>query len=80
MADIDHRRTLENWYSRVLTDNTQKIAAVKSIFEAVGVRKACEEKVNDYTEKAMAILANLPQNAATEELRKLAQQLHTRTV
>jgi hypothetical protein len=28
----------------------------------------------------MAILANLPQNAATKELRKLAQQLHTRTV
>lgn len=80
MADIDHRKKLENWYSRVLTDNTQKIAAVKSIFEAVGVRKACEEKVNDYTEKAMAILANLPQNAATKELRKLAQQLHTRTV
>lgn len=80
MADIDHRKKLENWYSRVLTDNTQKIAAVKSIFEAVGVRKACEEKVNDYTEIAMAILANLPQNAATKELRKLAQQLHTRTV
>lgn len=80
MADIDHRKKLENWYSRVLTDNTQKIAAVKSIFEAVGVRKACEEKVNDYTETAMAILANLPQNPATEELRKLAQQLHTRTV
>lgn len=80
MADIDHRKKLENWYSRVLTDNTQKIAAVKSIFEAVGVRKACEEKVNDYTETAMAILVNLPQNAATKELRKLAQQLHTRTV
>lgn len=80
MADIDHRKKLENWYSRVLTDNTQKIAAVKSIFEAVGVRKACEEKVNDYTETAMAILANLPQNAATKELRKLAQQLHIRTV
>ena len=80
MADIDHRKKLENWYSRVLTDNTQKIAAVKSIFEAVGVRKTCEEKVNDYTETAMAILANLPQNAATKELRKLAQQLHTRTV
>lgn len=80
MADIDHRKKLENWYSRVLTDNTQKIAAVKSIFEAVGVRKACEEKVNEYTETAMAILANLPQNAATKELRKLAQQLHTRTV
>ena len=58
MADIDHRRTLENWYSRVLTDNTQKISAVKSIFEAVGVRKACEEKVNDYTETAMAILGS----------------------
>ena len=80
MADIDPRKKLENWYSRVLTDNTQKIAAVKSIFEAVGVRKTCEEKVNDYTETAMAILANLPQNAATKELRKLAQQLHTRTV
>ena len=69
---------LEEWYSQVLEDNTEKIATVKAIFEQLGVREACEAVVEDYTQKALAILDTLPQNVATDQLRHLAHKLHTR--
>jgi geranylgeranyl pyrophosphate synthase len=46
----------------------------------LGVREACEQVVRDYTQKALDILERLPQNAATEELRKLAEKLLVRSV
>ena len=69
---------LKEWYSQVLEDNTEKIAAVKEIFELLDVRAACEKVVEDYTQKALALLNQLPQNQATEQLRKLADKLNTR--
>ena len=74
----DEAKNLELWYSQVLEDNTEKIAAVKAIFEQLGVREACEAVVEDYTQKALAILDTLPQNVATDQLRHLAHKLHTR--
>ncbi|MBE6320780.1 MAG: polyprenyl synthetase family protein [Bacteroidales bacterium] len=74
----DEAKNLEQWYSQVLEDNTEKIAAVKAIFEQLGVREACENVVEDYTQKALAILDTLPQNVATDQLRHLAHKLHTR--
>lgn len=74
----DEAKNLEQWYSQVLEDNTEKIAAVKAIFEQLGVREACEAVVEDYTQKALAILDTLPQNIATDQLRQLAHKLHTR--
>ena len=69
---------LEEWYSQVLEDNTEKIATVKEIFEQLDVRAACEKVVEDYTQKALALLDQLPQNEATEQLRQLANKLTTR--
>ncbi len=74
----DEAKNLEQWYSQVLEDNTEKIAAVKAIFEQLGVREACEAVVEDYTQKALAILDTLPQNVASDQLRHLAHKLHTR--
>lgn len=71
-------KELDNWYSRLLEDNTEKIAAVKTIFEQLGVREICEFVVEEYTTKALDILNRLPQNAATEQLRQLANKLNTR--
>lgn len=71
-------RELKHWYCQVLEDNTEKIAAVKEIFEQLDVRAACEKVVEDYTQKALALLNQLPQNAATEQLRQLANKLTTR--
>ena len=71
-------RELKHWYSQVLEDNTEKIAAVKEIFEQLDVRAACEKVVEDYTQKALALLDQLPQNEATEQLRQLSNKLTTR--
>ena len=69
---------LEEWYSQVLEDNTEKIVAVKAIFEQLGVREACEAVVAKYTQSALEILDTLPQNTATEQLRQLANKLNDR--
>jgi geranylgeranyl diphosphate synthase type II len=74
----DEAMRLEKWYSQVLEDNTEKIAAVKEIFEQLDVRTACEKVVEDYTRKALALLEQLPQNEATEQLRQLANKPNTR--
>ena len=74
----DEAKDLEMWYSQVMEDNTEKIAAVKAIFEQLGVREACEAVVAQYTQSALAILDSLPQNAAADQLRQLANKLNTR--
>ena len=71
---------LEDWYNQMLDDNKEKIARVKEIFEQLGVREACEQVVRDYTQRALDILETLPQNEASEELRKLAEKLLVRRV
>lgn len=74
----DAQQQLEKWYSQVLADNTEKIAAVKELFEQLGVRERCETVVETYTHTALQLLSQLPQNAATDQLRQLANKLNTR--
>ena len=71
-------RELKNWYSQVLEDNTEKITAVKTLYEQVNTRAKCEEAVERYTTQALYLLNQLPQNQATEQLQKLADKLNTR--
>ena len=78
LADAKLAKELHQWYGSVLDDNTNKIAAVKGIFEQLNVRAACDIVVENYTQSALQILEILPQNAATEQLRKLAEKLNTR--
>lgn len=72
------KNALQYWYSQVLDDNAEKIANVKALFDQLNVRSACEAVVEDYTQKALQILENLPQNTATEQLRNLADKLNVR--
>ena len=78
LADDELAEELHQWYGSVLDDNTDKIVAVKGLFDQLNVRAACEAVVEDYTQKALLILDTLPQNAATEQLRQLANKLNTR--
>ena len=55
LADAELAEELHQWYGSVLDDNTEKIAAVKGIFEQLNVRAACEAVVEDYTQKALLI-------------------------
>ena len=58
--------------------NEEKIAAVTKIYTRLGVREACEAIMEEETSLALEQLDRLPQNAATEKLRVLAEQLATR--
>ena len=78
LADAATRQELKQWFSQTLTDNTEKIAAVKALYEQVNTRAKCEEAVERYTTQALYLLNQLPQNQATEQLRKLADKLNTR--
>ena len=78
LADTDTRTALEQWFAQTLTDNTEKIAAVKALYEQVGTRTLCEDTVEQYTAQALHLLDQLPQNQATEQLRQLANKLNAR--
>ena len=80
IADEESRKELQHWYSQTLTDNTEKIARVKAIFERLGVRELCEQSVRVRTQAAHISLDSLPQNTATQQLRQLADKLHSRGV
>ena len=78
LADYATRQELKQWFSQTLSDNTEKIAAVKALYEQVGTRTKCEEAVEQYTTQALHLLSLLPQNQATEQLRQLANKLNAR--
>jgi geranylgeranyl diphosphate synthase type II len=78
LADTTTRKELDQWFAHTLTDNTEKIANVKALYEQVGTRTKCEEAVEQYTAQALHLLNQLPQNQATDQLRQLANKLNTR--
>jgi geranylgeranyl diphosphate synthase type II len=78
LADTNTRSELEHWFAQTLIDNTEKIAAVKALYEQVDTRTKCEEAVEEYTTQALNLLDQLPQNQATEQLRQLANKLNAR--
>lgn len=80
MANQEQQKQLQDWYSQVLDDNAEKIAAVTAIYNEIGVRSACEKEVNEYTTRALEMLQALPQNSSTEQLRGLADKLHKRSI
>ena len=78
LADENSGRALRNWLSQTLQENTEKIAAVTAIYNRLGVRAECEKRVVELTLQALTFLSTLPQNAATDQLRQLADKLNTR--
>lgn len=78
LADEDSRHALHTWLSQTMQDNVEKIAAVTAIYNRLEVRAACEKRVVELTQQALAYLSTLPQNAAADQLRQLADKLNTR--
>ena len=78
LADEDSRHALHTWLSQTMQDNVEKIAAVTAIYNRFEVRAECEKRVVELTQQALAYLSILPQNAAADQLRQLADKLNTR--
>lgn len=78
-ADPATRRELDRWL-RIHEKSEAKVQAVTAIYTRLGVREVCEEQMQHHTRQAIECLAALPQNEATEDLRRLAEKLVLRTV
>ena len=76
-ADAESKAELLQWM--LVTDrNEDKIAGVTKIYDRLGVREAAETVMEEHTAIALEQLDLLPQNAACEQLRVLAEQLAIR--
>ena len=73
-ADDATRAELERWL-QVQDKSEEKIRAVTDIYTRTGAREVCETVMQLHTHEALSQLDTLPQNDATEQLRKLAEKL-----
>lgn len=78
-ADDETRAELEQWL-QTQDKSDEKIQAVTDIYTRTGAREVCETVMQLHTHEALSQLNALPQNDATEQLRKLAEKLVMRTM
>lgn len=68
--------TLNSWLQKSYQQPEEKIAAVTEIYNLLGVKKICEEKMNFYYERALANLKNVSVSEVKKhEITQLAMQL-----
>ena len=77
-ADEAMRAQLHGLLHNTDLPDEEKIRAVTAVYDRLQVRKACEQVMAEHTQKALDILDTLPQNEATEQLRKIAEKLVNR--
>ncbi len=73
-ADADQRAQLEAWVDAVSFDPNEKIEAVTTLYNQLGVRELCREKIGEYTRRAKVSLAAV--NVAAEKKRELEKLLN----
>jgi geranylgeranyl diphosphate synthase type II len=76
-ADAESKAELLQWMMSADNDES-KIAGVTALYDRLNVRGECEAVMEEHTALALAQLDKLPDNAATEKLRKLAEHLAVR--
>lgn len=70
-ANSEQRAELERWVSAKDFDRQEKVAAVTEIYNQIGIRHICEEKINYYFEESKKYLAKI--NVADERKQTLLQ-------
>ena len=70
-ANSEQRAELERWVSAKDFDRQEKVAAVTEIYNQIGIRHICEEKINYYFEESKKYLAKI--NVADERKQILLQ-------
>ena len=80
-AEPTDKMQLAQLFSIQPTDNTDKIESVKRLFEHSGARKATQDAIEMYTQKALQLVEELPLDASKKALLiAFAQNLMHRTV
>lgn len=80
-ANEDQSRQLQQWLDATEYEPVKKIAAVKSLYDVIGVDRMCLQKIADYTALAAKSLEQVSVPvAAKAELKDLMNQLMNREV
>ncbi|WP_291527772.1 polyprenyl synthetase family protein [Bacteroides sp. UBA939] len=75
-ADVNRREQLEYWIHATTFQPDEKIAAVKQIYDQIGVRAICEEQILLYSRRAMESLATVNVlEEKKEELKRITENL-----
>ena len=77
-ANEEQRKELERWISATDFDRAEKVQAVTRLYDEIGIRQLCEEKINYYFELARQTLAevNVPEERKTALRQYMDELLH----
>ncbi|NDW13407.1 polyprenyl synthetase family protein [Bacteroides sp. 214] len=73
-ANPEQLRELNQWIGAQQVNPQEKIAAVTAIYNQVGIKELCEEKMNFYYEKAVTALNRV--SVAPEKKKELQELIH----
>lgn len=80
-ADAEQRDQLNGWINAENFQPAEKIAAVTELYDRIGVKEICEDKMAEYSNRAMESLAAVSlAGEKKEELKKIIENLMHREV
>jgi geranylgeranyl diphosphate synthase type II len=79
-ANAQQRQELEHWVNAKEFNRQEKVAAVTRLYDEIGIRQLCEEKINYYFELANQTLAevNVPEERKQQIRAYMDELLHRR--
>ena len=77
-ANAEQRQELEKWVMATEFDRQQKVAAVTRLYDEIGIRELCEEKINYYFDVARQTLndVHVPEEAKQALRNYMDEMLH----
>ena len=79
-ANAEQRQELEHWVNAKEFNRQEKVAAVTRLYDEIGIRQLCEDKINYYFELANQTLAevNVPEERKQQIRAYMDELLHRR--
>lgn len=78
-ANAEQRSELMRWIEAKQFDRQEKIVAVTRLYDAIGIRQLCEEKINFYFEEGKHLLEQVHADSARkEQLRRYTAEMMKR--
>ena len=77
-ANAEQRQELERWIEAKTFDRQEKVAAVTRLYDVIGIRQLCEQKINFYFEQARQTLSHVsvPEDRKEPLRRYMNELLH----
>ena len=73
-ANDSQRQELDRWLTATTFDRQKKVAAITRLYDEIGIRQLCEEKINHYFELARKTLAEI--NVPVERKQALSDYMN----